>query len=367
MMRIATQKKGRSRLGFTLIELLVVVAIIALLISILLPSLARARELSKRTVCAANMKGIGTGFYTYANENADEWPVANPYEPPDTDGLSNVIYTQRTGADLPTRGLASDENYGNPARYQMTDETPTELSITRSFWSLIRSGASSPKSFICPSSDDTPNDQDNPQVFWDFGTSGTDLTASENNTQSGSTTDARAAWSQCSYGYQVPFGQAGTPSSDRQQDMALAADKGPYGTELDGGKTWGTGPNDPSHQPSDQIVGDDDKAKRDASPDEWRYYNSPNHGGFLDGEGQVVLFADSHADFNTKPLAGIGSDNIYTRWSNQQGYLSGDPSGKPRWDGTYPTADEGAQLAPFSNTDTLISEAPLTSKSSASA
>ena len=76
MLRRTVGKDG-SRPAFTLIELLVVVAIIALLISILLPSLARARELSKRAVCAANMKGMGTGFYTYANENNEMWPICN--------------------------------------------------------------------------------------------------------------------------------------------------------------------------------------------------------------------------------------------------------------------------------------------------
>lgn len=51
--------------GFTLIELLVVVAIIALLISILLPSLSRARTIAKRTVCATQLKDIGIGLATY--------------------------------------------------------------------------------------------------------------------------------------------------------------------------------------------------------------------------------------------------------------------------------------------------------------
>lgn len=55
--------------AFTLIELLVVIAIIGLLVSILLPSLSRARKSARRTVCASNMKGVMQAVYLFANDN----------------------------------------------------------------------------------------------------------------------------------------------------------------------------------------------------------------------------------------------------------------------------------------------------------
>jgi len=64
-----------ARRGFTLIELLVVVAIIALLIAILLPSLGKARELTNRTVCAANLKSQSTSFAIYAAQFNDRLPT----------------------------------------------------------------------------------------------------------------------------------------------------------------------------------------------------------------------------------------------------------------------------------------------------
>jgi len=65
-----------SRLrSFTLIELLVVVAIIAMLIAILLPSLSRAREQAKCTVCLSNLREIGLAMQMYGQEHRDQIPA----------------------------------------------------------------------------------------------------------------------------------------------------------------------------------------------------------------------------------------------------------------------------------------------------
>ena len=57
--------------GFTLIELLVVISIIALLVSILMPALGKARKQAKKTVCLSNVRSFAMAFTVYAASNED--------------------------------------------------------------------------------------------------------------------------------------------------------------------------------------------------------------------------------------------------------------------------------------------------------
>ncbi len=68
---------GRRQAGFTLIEVLVVVAIIALLISILLPSLHQARAQASGVKCLSNLKQVGIGLTMYVLANADRYAQAS--------------------------------------------------------------------------------------------------------------------------------------------------------------------------------------------------------------------------------------------------------------------------------------------------
>jgi prepilin-type N-terminal cleavage/methylation domain-containing protein len=75
---------AQRRSAFTLIELLVVVAIISLLVSILLPSLTRAKMLARQVVCATNLKAWGPAILMYAEDNSGTM-IARA-GPPVTDG-----------------------------------------------------------------------------------------------------------------------------------------------------------------------------------------------------------------------------------------------------------------------------------------
>jgi len=91
----------KRRTGFTLIELLVVVSIIALLISILLPALGKAREQAKAAICLSNLRQIGLASETYLVDNDGRY-----YE--SWSGASGVV----TEIEFGQGGIPPVENLG---------------------------------------------------------------------------------------------------------------------------------------------------------------------------------------------------------------------------------------------------------------
>jgi len=288
-----------KRKAFTLIELLVVVAIIALLISILLPSLSRARELAKRAVCASNLRGIGQGAHIYANDNSEWFPIHFNRAEITTIGpptVTDMLYVGLMGQEyhLPT-GTETHSKDSHPSR---------------SLFLLIIGGQQTAGQFVCPSSSDEDDDMRN----WDeYQVNSTEDSSAA---RPGKTRFDFAGYTKLSYAYQVPYGRRGRPRETLDQRMPMSADKGPYfgaSTEPPDGNEWVQGcikderilgMNPPEDWYNLPNVTDIIKL----SNEEWRPYNSPNH----NGEGENILYVDSHVAFQRKPIAGVHNDNIYT-------------------------------------------------------
>lgn len=78
--RIHINKTSASA-GFTLVELLIVIAVIALMVAILVPSLALTKRCARAAVCAANLHRIGVGLNLYAQDSKGFYPRALPLAP----------------------------------------------------------------------------------------------------------------------------------------------------------------------------------------------------------------------------------------------------------------------------------------------
>ena len=75
----------KTKKGFTLVELLVVISIIALLLSILMPSLSRARESGRRVVCLSNQRQLSLAWVLYTQNNNDYFCSPDPAEKKNTE------------------------------------------------------------------------------------------------------------------------------------------------------------------------------------------------------------------------------------------------------------------------------------------
>ncbi|HEY2586792.1 MAG TPA: type II secretion system protein, partial [Tepidisphaeraceae bacterium] len=75
------RRTANHRRGFTLVELLVVIGIIALLISILMPALSRARAQAQQTQCLSNERQVGMGMIAFAIDHLQHVPLAGSLNP----------------------------------------------------------------------------------------------------------------------------------------------------------------------------------------------------------------------------------------------------------------------------------------------
>jgi prepilin-type N-terminal cleavage/methylation domain-containing protein/prepilin-type processing-associated H-X9-DG protein len=267
----------RSTKGFTLVELLVVIAIIALLISILLPSLARARETANKIKCASNLRQIGLAMKIYQ---------AEPYN-------NNQYQRTRYNSTLaaagdPTVLLATwGRNCSDPFQSSADAGTDTVVgadNIPASIFLLLRVETIGAEVFTCPSTTKTKDT---------FG-GGMNSASKFINFPNDPTYHKLQG---LSYSMQNPFpSTTGIEGGFRWDgtltaEFAMAADLNP-GT---------TGPGTPT--PDDVVT-----IRANSGRNIALLGNSNNH----NKDGQNVLYTDGHVEFAPTPFVGSHGDNIYS-------------------------------------------------------
>jgi prepilin-type N-terminal cleavage/methylation domain-containing protein len=248
--------------GFTLVELLVVIAIIALLMGILMPALARVRQIAFRMVCGTNLSGIGKAMLIYSNDYDDELPRAGGRNSVWTGMIPDWLALNRFNA----YGLAADGSGGS-------------ATISSCFYLLVKYAEVTPKSFICKGDSGTtefkPADEgagDRELIdLWDFGPEPRE---------------------HCSYSYHMPFGLYALTTAS-EPGLAVAADRNPY-----------------IASPAAEAKDFPGLFNPDGGTEAVKAGNATQH----QEDGQNVLFLDNHVGFEKRPFCGVNDDNIWTFW-----------------------------------------------------
>ena len=270
--------------GFTLIELLVVVAIIALLIAILLPSLARARELARRSMCASNLRQVGLALNTYAKDNEERFPAIGDSEFQTSDDI--------IGTDADDGGVVVTDDPFTCAFRNLYDDvmddpfnildsnlgaTPGVRTMSSCLWLLNNYGLSTPQLYVCPS------------VKSKASSGGDPLIESDDNTRSPkyfsdfyTDIEAGAGPLMC-YSFHNPW-ESGWNTNARP-GFVIGADE---------------------NNGTDACVAFDDSASA------LRNARSANH----NSEGMNVLKVDASVAFEDNVHVGLEGDNIYTSLIN---------------------------------------------------
>jgi len=139
------------RAGFTLVELLVTISIIAVLATLLLPTIAVAMEKSRRVVCSSNFKQCGLALYSYAADHDDRLPRVNTNSNTDAD-----VYQMAGMPSLVTlmRPFITDfKVWRCPATRSVPIDDPRNTTATRRmslvYWPHLSYGTS-PNAFSSP-------------------------------------------------------------------------------------------------------------------------------------------------------------------------------------------------------------------------